>query len=107
MQFSTSQRLDSMVSANILGASQITLQFNLKRNLDAAAQDVQTPITQAAAQLPQNMPIPPSFSKVNPADHPTLYLALGSKTPPLSHVDELAETFMSQPMSMGPTVSHL
>jgi HAE1 family hydrophobic/amphiphilic exporter-1 len=99
-QFSTIQGLDSMVSANILGASQITLQFNLKRNLDAAAQDVQTAITQAAAQLPQNMPSPPSFSKVNPADQPILYLALGSKTQPLSQVDEFAETFMAQRISM-------
>src|SRR3989449_4719542 len=99
-QFSTIQGLDSMGSANILGASQITLQFNLKRNLDAAAQDVQTAITQAAAQLPQNMPSPPSFSKVNPADQPILYLALGSKTQPLSQVDEFAETFMAQRISM-------
>ncbi len=99
-QFSTIQGLDSMTSTNVLGATQITLQFTLSRSLDAAAQDVQTAITQASAQLPQGMPSPPSFSKVNPADQPILYLALGSKTLPLSQVDEYAETFMAQRISM-------
>lgn len=99
-QFSTIQGLDSMTSTNVLGSTSITLQFTLSRSLDAAAQDVQTAITQASAQLPQGMPSPPSFSKVNPADQPILYLALGSKTLPLSQVDEYAETFMSQRISM-------
>ncbi len=99
-QFSTIAGLDSMTSSNVLGGSQITLQFNLSRNIDAAAQDVQTAITQAAAQLPQNMPSPPSFRKVNPADQPILYLALSSLTLPLSEVDEYAETFMAQRISM-------
>ena len=99
-QFSTIAGLDSMNSANMLGSTQITLQFNLSRNIDAAAQDVQTAITQAAAQLPQNMPSPPSFRKVNPADQPVLYLALHSATLPLSTVDEYAETFLAQRISM-------
>ena len=99
-QFSTIAGLDSMTSSNILGGTQITLQFNLSRNIDAAAQDVQTAITQAAAQLPQNMPSPPSFRKVNPADQPILYLALSSPILPLSDVDEYAETFMAQRISM-------
>ncbi|HEX2714750.1 MAG TPA: efflux RND transporter permease subunit, partial [Candidatus Acidoferrales bacterium] len=99
-QFTTIAGLDSMTSANMLGSTQITLQFNLSRNIDAAAQDVQTAITQAAAQLPQNMPSPPSFRKVNPADQPILYLALSSPTLPLSDVDEYAETFMAQRISM-------
>jgi HAE1 family hydrophobic/amphiphilic exporter-1 len=99
-QFSTIAGLDSMTSTNVLGGSQITLQFNLNRDLDAAAQDVQAAITQATGQLPQNMPTPPSFRKVNPADQPILYLALSSPTLPLSDVDEYAETFMAQRISM-------
>ncbi len=99
-QFSTIAGLDSMTSANSLGSTQITLQFNLSRNIDAAAQDVQAAITQASAQLPQNMPSPPAFRKVNPADQPVIYLALSSPTLPLSEVDEYAETFLSQRISM-------
>jgi len=99
-QFSTIAGLDSMTSTNTLGSTQITLQFTLERNLDAAAQDVQAAMTQAAAFLPQGMPTPPSFRKVNPADQPILYLALSSPTLPLSTVDEYAENFMSQRISM-------
>jgi len=99
-QFSTIAGLDSMTSANSLGSTTITLQFNLSRNIDAAAQDVQAAITQASAQLPQNMPSPPAFRKVNPADQPVIYLALSSPTLPLSEVDEYAETFLSQRISM-------
>ncbi len=99
-QFSTIAGLDSMTSSNTQGGTQITLQFNLSRSIDAAAQDVQTAITQASPQLPQNMPSPPSFRKVNPADQPILYLALSSSTLPLSEVDEYAETFMAQRISM-------
>jgi HAE1 family hydrophobic/amphiphilic exporter-1 len=99
-QFSTIAGLDSMTSTNVIGSSQITLQFNLSRDLDAAAQDVQAAITQATGQLPQNMPTPPSFRKVNPADQPILYVALSSPTLPLSDVDEYAETFMAQRISM-------
>src|ERR1700732_4689349 len=73
-QFSTIAGLDSMSSTNTLGATQVTLQFTLERNLDAAAQDVQATMTQAAAFLPAGMPTPPSFKKVNPADQPILYL---------------------------------
>ncbi len=99
-QFSTIAGLDSMTSTNTLGSSTITLQFTLERNLDAAAQDVQAAMTQAAAFLPQGMPTPPSFKKVNPADQPILYLALSSPTLPLSTVDEYAENFMAQRISM-------
>src|SRR6184192_4973697 len=74
-QFSTIAGLDSMVSSSSLGSTSITLQFNLNRNLDAAAQDVQAAIAAAARQLPPNMPAPPSYNKVNPADQPVLYLA--------------------------------
>jgi HAE1 family hydrophobic/amphiphilic exporter-1 len=87
-QFSTIAGIDSMNSTNSLGSTQITLQFDLSRNIDAAAQDVQTAIARAQRQLPPDMPNPPSFRKVNPADQPVLYLALSSPTLPLSAVDE-------------------
>ena len=99
-QFSTIAGLDSMTSTNGLGIAQITLQFNLDRNIDAAAQDVQTAIATSASQLPQNMPTPPTFRKVNPADQPILYIALSSSTLPLSTVDEFAETLLAQRISM-------
>jgi HAE1 family hydrophobic/amphiphilic exporter-1 len=98
-QFSTIQGLDSMSSVNQLGSTQITLQFNLNRSLDGAAQDVQTAITKAGSQLPQNMPAPPSFAKVNPADQPILYIAMSSPSLPLSLVDEFAETYLAQRVS--------
>src|SRR2546425_372794 len=99
-QFSTIAGLDSMTSSNVQGSTQVTLQFNLSPNSAAAAQDVQAAITQPSAQLPQTIPSPPSFRKVNPADQPILYLALGSPTLPLSDVDEYAETFLAQRISM-------
>jgi HAE1 family hydrophobic/amphiphilic exporter-1 len=99
-QFSTIAGLDNMSSVNAQGASNITLQFALDRNIDAAAQDVQSMISKAARDLPQNMPSPPSYQKVNPADQPILYLALGSPTLRLSDVDEYAETFIAQRISM-------
>jgi len=98
-QFSAIAGLDSMSSQNTLGSTSITLQFNLKRNIDGAAQDVQNAITQASRQLPANMPAPPSISKVNPADQPVLNLALSSATLPLSDVDEYAETLIAQNIS--------
>jgi len=99
-QFSTIAGLDSMSSTNALGLSQITLQFNLSRSLDGAAQDVQASITKASKQLPPDMPIPPTYRKVNPADQPVLYLAVTSETLPLSTVNEYADTLMAQRISM-------
>jgi HAE1 family hydrophobic/amphiphilic exporter-1 len=99
-QFSTIAGLDSMTSTNGLGISEITLQFNLSRDMDAAAQDVQAAIARAARILPPNMPSPPSYRKVNPADSPVLYLALSSPTLPLSTVHEYAETLLAQRISM-------
>ena len=99
-QFSTIAGLDSMSSTSALGNTLITLQFNLSRNIDAAAQDVQAAIARAQRQLPPDMPTPPSYQKVNPADQPILYLALSSPTLPLSTVNEYAETFMAQRISM-------
>src|SRR3954453_21617083 len=98
-QFSTIAGLDSMTSSSQLGWTSITLQFVLSRNLDAAAQDVQAAIAAASRQLPPNMPSPPSYSKVNPADTPVLYLALGSETMPMNQLDEYAETLMAQRIS--------
>lgn len=99
-QFSTIAGLDSMTSTNALGNTRITLQFNLSRNIDAAGQDVQAMIAKAAKQLPQNMPTPPTYNKVNPADQPVLYLALSSPTLPIYTVYEYADTFIAQRISM-------
>ncbi|MBM4145321.1 MAG: efflux RND transporter permease subunit [Nitrospira sp.] len=99
-QFSTIAGLDSMTSANALGNTRITLQFDLSRNIDAAGQDVQAMIAKAAKQLPQNMPFPPTYTKVNPADQPVLYLALSSPTLPIYTVYEYADTFIAQRISM-------
>jgi HAE1 family hydrophobic/amphiphilic exporter-1 len=98
-QFSTIAGLDSMISASSLGNTQITLQFNLSRNLDSAAQDVQSAIAAAGRQLPPNMPSPPSYNKVNPADQPVFFLALTSDTMPLYQLDEYGETMMAQRIS--------
>jgi HAE1 family hydrophobic/amphiphilic exporter-1 len=98
-EFSTIAGLDSMNSTSTLGNTQITLQFNLSRNIDAAAQDVQAAIARAQRQLPTDMPSPPSYRKVNPADQPILYLSLSSPTLRLSTVDEYAETFIAQRIS--------
>jgi len=99
-QFSTIAGLDSMSSTNALGLSQIILQFNLSRSLDAAAQDVQAAIAKAGNQLPPDLPTPPIYQKVNPADQPILYLALYSDTLPLSTVNEYGDTLMAQRISM-------
>jgi HAE1 family hydrophobic/amphiphilic exporter-1 len=99
-QFSTIAGIDSMTSTNSLGLTNITIQFNLSRNLDGAALDVQAAITAAGGQLPPQMPTPPTFQKVNPADSPILYLALSSPTMRLSDVDEAAETTIAQNVSM-------
>jgi HAE1 family hydrophobic/amphiphilic exporter-1 len=99
-QFSTIAGLDSMYSTNTQGITRITLQFSLSRNIDAAAQDVQAMIGKAARKLPPDMPNPPSYQKVNPADFPILFLALSSPTLPLFAVHEYADTFVAQRISM-------
>ncbi|MDP3181770.1 MAG: efflux RND transporter permease subunit [Desulfobaccales bacterium] len=99
-QFTTIAGLDSMSSTSALGGANITLQFDLSRNIDAAAQDVQAAIAKAAKQLPPDMPTPPTYQKVNPADQPVLYLALTSPTLPLSTVNEYGDTIMAQRISM-------
>src|SRR4051795_12260183 len=99
-QFSTIAGLSSMTSSNSLGNTQITLEFDLSRKLDGAAVDVQAAITQSSRLLPQGMPTPPTFTKVNPADQPVLYIALTSPTLPLWTLDEYAETRLAQRVSM-------
>ncbi len=99
-EFSTIAGLDSMTSTSAQGTTQITLQFAMDRSLDGAAQDVMAAISRAQRLLPPEMPNPPSFRKVNPAEQPILYVALSSKILPLSTVDEYAETLMAQRISM-------
>ena len=98
-QFSTIAGLDSMTSTSAQGSTSITLQFTLDRDIDAAAQDVQAAISAAQRRLPTDMPAPPSFRKVNPADSPIFYLVLQSRTLPLSTVNEYAETLLAQRLS--------
>ena len=99
-QFSTIAGVDSMTSVSAQGISQITIQFSLDRDIDGAAQDVQAAITKASRQLPPEMPTPPTYNKVNPADSPVLFLAMSSATLPLSQVDDYAENLLAQRLSM-------
>ena len=98
-QFSNIAGLESMTSVNSLGSTQVTLEFDLNRSLDGAAVDVQGAISQAARLLPQGMPTPPTFTKVNPADQPILYLVITSTTMPPWTLDEYAETRIAQRIS--------
>ena len=106
-QFSTIAGVSSITSTSTLGNSQITLQFDLDRNIDAAAQDVQSSLTEAARRLPAEMTTPPSFRKINPADQPILFLSLNSATLPLSAVDEYAETLIAQRVSTLPGIAQV
>jgi HAE1 family hydrophobic/amphiphilic exporter-1 len=99
-QFSTISGVDSMTSTSSLGSTNITLQFTLDRDLDAAAQDVQIAIGGAQRLLPPGMPTPPTFRKVNPADQPILVLSMNSQTMPLSTLDNYAENMVAQRISM-------
>ncbi len=99
-QFSTIAGVATMSSVNRSGLSQITLQFVLSKNIDAAAQDVQSSIALAQRLLPPDMPTPPSYRKVNPADQPILYIALTSPTLPMYSLDEYGETMLAQQISM-------
>src|SRR5437879_3397341 len=95
-QLSTIPGIDEMSSVSSQGTTRITLQFNLGRDIDAAAQDVNSAIAATMRQLPASMPAPPSFRKVNPADFPVFFLALTSEALPLSTVNEYAETYLAQ-----------
>ena len=106
-QLSTIAGIDSMTSTSSLGNTQITIQFTLDRDIDAAAQDVQSAIAAVQRRLPSDMPAAPSFRKTNPADQPVLYLTLASPTLPLSTVSEYAETMLAQRISSVSGVSQV
>ncbi len=106
-QFSTIAGLSSMVSSSGQGVTSITMQFDLSRDIDGAALDVQSALTAAAKRLPIQMTTPPSFIKANPADAPVIFLNLSSATLPLSDVDEYAETLIAQRISTLPGVSQV
>jgi HAE1 family hydrophobic/amphiphilic exporter-1 len=99
-EFSTIAGVKQMSSQSTLGATQVTVQFDLSRKIDEAAQDIQAAIARAGGRLPPNMPRPPSYQKVNPADRPIFYVALTSPTQPFYEIDEYAETMMAQRLSM-------
>ena len=106
-QFAQISGLSQMTSTNLLGATQITLQFDLNRNIDAAAQDVQTGIDAAGGQLPKNLPTPPTYRKVNPADSPILILAVHSDVLPVTTVDDYAENILAQQISQIPGIAQV
>jgi HAE1 family hydrophobic/amphiphilic exporter-1 len=105
-QFSTIAGIDNMTSSSQLGSTNITIQFSLDRDIDAAAADVQAAISQTLRSLPLGI-LPPSYRKVNPADSPILYFALTSKTMPLSDLDEYGETYLAQRISMVPGIAQV
>jgi HAE1 family hydrophobic/amphiphilic exporter-1/multidrug efflux pump len=106
-QFAEISGLTQMTSTNVLGSTQITLQFDLNRNIDAAAQDVQTGIDAAGGQLPKNLPTPPTYRKVNPADAPILILAVHSDVLPVTTVDDYAENILAQQISQIPGIAQV
>jgi len=106
-QFGQIQALATMSSSSSYGVSQITLQFELNREIDAAAQDVQSAINAAGSTLPRSLPYPPVYSKVNPADAPVLTLALTSPTISLRQMSDLADTLIAQRLSEVTGVGHV
>jgi HAE1 family hydrophobic/amphiphilic exporter-1 len=106
-QLSTIAGISSMTSSSSQGTTAITIQFDLNRNIDAAALDVQTALTIAQRRLPIEMTIPPSFRKVNPADFPVLFVSLGSATLPLSAVNEYGDITIGQALSQLPGVAQI
>ncbi|MCG2731788.1 efflux RND transporter permease subunit [Pseudodesulfovibrio aespoeensis] len=106
-EFSSIAGLQSMSSVNSLGSTTITLQFDLNREIDGAALDVQSAIARAASDLPDQITEDPSFQKVNPADTPILYLSVRSDTLPMSTVNDYSKTFLTQTISMIPGVAQV
>src|ERR1700676_4065670 len=106
-QLSTIAGISSMSSSSSQGLTVITIQFDLNRNIDGAALDVQTALTIAQRRLPIEMTIPPSFRKVNPADFPVLFVTLGSTTLPLSAVNEYGDITVGQALSQLPGVAQV
>jgi HAE1 family hydrophobic/amphiphilic exporter-1 len=106
-QFAQISGVSQMTSTSVLGSTQITLQFNLDRNIDGAAQDVQTAIDAAGGQLPKNLPAPPTQRKVNPADSAILIFAVHSDVLPVTAVDDYAETVIAQQLSQLPGIAQV
>jgi len=98
-QFGQMPSLTQMTSVSSFGYSEITLQFDLDRNIDAAQQDVQAAINAASSLLPRELPTPPTYSKSNPADQPILTLAIRSEVLPLEQVDDYADSIVAQKIS--------
>src|SRR5205085_8632006 len=96
-----------MTSFSALGATSVAIQFDLNRNIDAAAQDVQAAITAAGKTLPQSMTSPPTYKKLNPADAPILMLSVHSDTLPITTVDEYADNFLAQQIAQVPGVAQV
>ncbi|KWR87477.1 efflux RND transporter permease subunit [Cupriavidus sp. IDO] len=103
-QFSLIAGLTQMTSTSAQGNTQITLQFDLNRSIDAAAVDVQAAINAAGGQLPSNLPSPPTFRKINPADSPILVLAVQSEALPLTVINDFADNILAQQISQIPGV---
>lgn len=99
-EFSSIPGLSSMSSSSSLSSTSITLQFDLEKDIDVAAMDVQSAISKASGSLPTNMPSQPTYSKVNPSDQPIFYISLKSETLPLSKINEYAKTFLTRNISM-------
>jgi hydrophobe/amphiphile efflux-1 (HAE1) family protein len=106
-QFAAIPGVAQLTSSSVLGSTQITVQFDLGRNIDGAAQDVQSAIDAAGGQLPKNLPSPPSYKKVNPADSPILVMSVHSDVLPLTMVDDYAENVIAQQVSRIPGVSQV
>ncbi len=106
-QFSQISGVSQMTSVSVLGSSQVTVQFDLDRNIDAAAGDILAAINAAAGQLPKTLPSPPTYRKVNPADSPILILSVQSDTLPLIEVDDYADNILSQQISQISGVSQV
>ncbi len=106
-QFAQIPGVSQMTSTSVLSSTQITLQFDLDRNIDAAAADVQSAINAAGGQLPKNLPAPPAYRKVNPADSAVLILAVHSDVLPITEVDNYAETVIAQQLSQLPGIAQV
>lgn len=104
-QFGQISGVEQMTSSSVQGSTQIVLQFDLTRNIDAASQDVQAAITAAGRQLPENMSAPPSYRKINPADSPILIIAVRSESLPLTEVSDFADNVLAQQISQVKGIS--
>ena len=106
-QFGAIPGVSQMTSTSVLGTTTIVVQFDLDRNIDAAAQDIQSAITAAGGQLPKNLPSPPSYKKVNPSDSPILMYSVNSQVLPVTTVDDFAENVLAQQISRIPGVAQV